>query len=123
MNWEQMADWRDKIKPVFSSVAAETNIKMKHDTHYDALNYEFSKVIGNEIYRLDFQPTEKHTISVTKYVDTFMFLPKLFSFMHNVIPMFPCLAKIKHEKIGDISGELEGSELKNSILGYLDNAL
>jgi hypothetical protein len=123
MDWGTMVEWRDRIKPVFCKISSESCIEMNHDTHYDAMNYEFIKVYGKQIYRVDFQPTEKYIINITKYVDTFLLFPRFFRLLHNAIPMFPYMAKTLHENMGEISGELDSEELKNKISAYLKNAL
>ena len=116
-------EWVKETKPIFEEVSGETQIHMGHDTHYDAMNFVYSKVVGNQMQRLDFQPMENHSFIVTKYIDTFPFFPRLFKLLHNVIPMFPYCAKIKFEQIGVLATELKGDELKKQILEYVKNAL
>ena len=116
-------DWIEKLRPAFKDVSLESGYRMGHDTHYDARNFVFSVIRGKEIHRLDFQPMENGTIQITKLTDIFPTLPWLFSFLHNVVPLFPYVAKVSYEVVGVLNPPFEGSGFKNKIQELVKNAL
>lgn len=116
-------EWIKRNEGVFREAAAECGVRMRHDTHYDASNFELSKVVGSEIYRLDFQPTENQTFVVTKHTDRFPLFPRLLRFLHNVIPFFPYLASTSEERLDDLKVNSEESGLKAEVVRLVRNAL
>jgi hypothetical protein len=108
---------------VFKEVANEKGIKLHHDTHYDAMNYEFEKWNQKDLLRLDFQPLPEGIIVVTKLTDHFPCLPKFLRWCWLSIPMFPYLAKIEHEKIGEIRLNQDNKSFKGAVLEMLAKAL
>lgn len=122
MNCDEFNKWIEESKPYFEEISKYTGLRLGFDTHYDALNFEFSAVKGKAKHRLDFQPMETGVFYITKYVDTFPFSPNICSILHSVIPMFPYLAKIEHHKFGEISKTVKGYELKESVMAYIKNA-
>lgn len=117
-----MESVRDKSS-IFKEVARESGVTMHHDTHYDALNFEFSRIAGNTILRLDFQPTENSSFIVTKYTDHFPIFPRLFRFLHNTVPFFPYLAEIRQEQVAEITADKEDSALKEEIVTLVQEAI
>ena len=116
-------DWVKRNQGVFREVASDSGVRMRFDTHYDASNYEYSKVVGSEIYRLDFQPTANETYVVKKFVDKFPFFPRLFWLAYNFIPLFPYLAEI--QEVDSCVAELGSDEpnLKAKVLRLVRDAL
>jgi len=107
----------------FESVGKELGIRLAHDTHYDALNYEYSVVSGHEIHRLDFQPTDGEIYQVTKLTEVYPFLPTLFRFLHNAVPYFPVIAKVEHQSIGQLPLNQKPIELQRQVRELVQNAL
>jgi hypothetical protein len=64
-----MIDENQNNTKSFERVSKELGIRLTHDTHYDALNNEYSIVSGRRIHRLDFQPTVRGSYQVTKLVE------------------------------------------------------
>jgi len=116
-------DWVKRYEGLFKEVAGEYGVRMHHDTHYDALNYEFSKVVGSDIYRLDFQPTVRKSFVVTRYTDSFPVFPRALRFLHNVIPLFPYLAKTNEERLEELDANNDVSRLKEEVVRLVRNAL
>lgn len=107
----------------FERVGKELGVRLAHDTHYDALNYEYSVILGSDIHRLDFQPIEPGVYKVTKYVESYPFLPRLFRLLQNNVPGFPVVATIKHQALTELPMSLESKELTFKIKELVRNAL
>lgn len=118
-----MIDENKNNRESFEKVSKELGIRLAHDTHYDALNYEYSVVSGHEIHRLDFQPTEGGVYQVIKLVEIYPFLPRLFRFLQNTVPLFPIVAKVEHQTIKELPLAMEPKELQSQVKELLRNAL
>lgn len=118
-----MIEQNENNRKVFEAVSAELGIKLSHDTHYDALNYEYSVVAGCEVHRVDFQPTEQGYYQVTKLVESYPFWPKLFLLLRNFVPLFPQVASIQHQPLSTLPLGLSPQELGKQIKSVLTSAL
>ena len=116
-------DWIENLKPVFKEVSLESGIPHSHDTHYDARNFVFSKVKGSEIHRLEFQPLESGSFQITKLIDRYPALPRVFRLLHNIVPFFPYIAKTNFENVGVLNPPFESAVFKNTIKETIENAL
>jgi hypothetical protein len=108
---------------IFRKIADEKGITVKHDTHYDACNYQFEKWDGLKLQRVDFQPLESGIIRVTHYTDAFTCLPKLLRWCHNNLPMFPYLAEIKYKTVCDFDSRLGNTEFEQKVLSIIETTL
>jgi hypothetical protein len=118
-----MIELNENNRKVFEEVSNELGIKLAHDTHYDALNYEYSVVIGREVHRVDFQPTEQGHYQITKLVESYPFWPRLFLLLRNVVPLFPQVANIQYQPLSTLPLSLSPQELGNEIKSVLTSAL
>ena len=92
-------------------IADTKGLELSLDTHYDANNCEFSWWIGNTKHRIDFQPTESNTITVTYYRDKYPFFGRFFRWAHYTIPMFPYVATRTFDTIGVFSESLTEADI------------
>lgn len=116
-----MIEWNEGNRATFEKVGRELGIRLAHDTHYDALNFEYSIVVGSELHRLDFQPTDRHTYQVTKMVETYPFAPRMFRFLASVVPYFPRVGRVEYSPAEELS--VEAGELDGRIKGLVREAL
>ena len=81
--------------------SAQAGLRLTHDTHYDARNWELQWWAGNTLIRLDFQPQDEASLKVrvTRYRDTFPMLGRLLNLAHRVLPVFPYVARRKSEPL------------------------
>ncbi len=102
-------------------VAAEYNLKLKEETHYEAINRELEWFENNKRYRLDFNLDKNVSrIVIAYYIDTFpIFLGRALVWCHNFIPGFPYCAKITWQKLAELSVDLSPTEYREKIKFYL----
>jgi len=75
------------------------NLHIGHDTHYDAMNWELSWWQGKVLHRLDFQPLEDNSLTITHLREYFKYLTRFLHWCHRYIPMFPYLAHITWNRV------------------------
>ena len=118
-----MIQQNENNRRVFEAVSEELGIKLSRDTHYDALNYEYSVVTGRKVHRVDFQPTEQGHYQITKLVESYPFWPRLFLLLRNVVPLFPQVANIQRQPLSTVPLSLSTQELGKQIKSVLTSAL
>jgi hypothetical protein len=85
------------------------------DTHHNARNWEFSCWRGNTLHRVDFQPLENGAVSITRYRDHFRALSRLLRWAHNVVPMFPYLARIERTHVASLPFPLSENDVVSAL--------
>ena len=45
---KRMNEWIEDAKSIFREISEASGIRLRHDTHYDAQNFEFSVVKGKK---------------------------------------------------------------------------
>jgi hypothetical protein len=113
----------DALAQAASAVAREHHVRLAHDTHYDARNWELSWWRGRTLHRVDIQPMHDRDTKVTYYQDRFPILPRLLRWAHREIPMFPYLAAITWRSLGDLRRGLTSDEYKAQLQTRLQELL
>ena len=111
-------DFPHAVQQALEELATQRGLKLRKETHYDAANRELHWFESNRLHRLDFNlDREKPLITVTHYVDEFpKLLPKAFLiWCHNFIPLFPYCAKIKWQRLTELSLDLSLDEYKQKL--------
>jgi len=111
-----------KLEQILKAQAGRFGLRLAHDTHYDAENWELSWWQGNVLHRLDFQPMDSGEIQVHHHRDKFPGLPRLLRWAHNAIPMFPYLAKMEWSKVAVLQSPLDETAVLQCIVSELEKS-
>ena len=98
--------------------ANRRGLRLAHDTHFDAGNWELRWWKGKALHRLDFHPLHNGTLAITHYTDHFTFFPRITRWAHDQIPMFPYPAHIEWERVGTLQFPLAERDVSK----YLDRS-
>jgi hypothetical protein len=79
--------------------------------------------VNNILYRLQFEEPEDKLIKVIIHRDVFKIFPRLLSWCHNNIPMFPYLADIKFDDLGLLSTDLTEHQFSNKINEFIKRSV
>lgn len=91
----------DELAKALYAIAQKYNLKLIKDTHYDAINRVLYWYENKMLKRINFECLS-HQVDVCLYQDEFPIAPRLFSWLHNNIPMFPYLAKISWQQLDNL---------------------
>ena len=103
-------------------ISLSYKMKLKEDTHFEAVNRELQWFRKNSEFRLDFTVL-KDSIVATYYVTTYPIFAKLLILFDRIIPLFPKYAKINWYKLPSVPLEMTQAEFKKMIVTYIDKIL
>jgi len=113
-------DFPDYLNEALEEIGLEYNLKLKKETHYEAIDRELQRIHKNRLDRLNFTFDSKNSlVKLTHYADAFPLFPKFLIWCHNFIPGFPYLGKIKWESLTDLPVGLSKEEYKVKVTAYV----
>lgn len=89
-----MFEFPCKLDKALQAAAKDRGFRLMRETHYDAINRELCWFERNMQKRIDFD-FDGNIVRVTFYGDRFPCFPRLWIGLHNIVPMFPYVAKIE----------------------------
>lgn len=111
----------NNIDHVLQDIAIKYKLKLLKNTHYNAINRELKWYTKKEIHRLNLNyDEEEKIISVTHYIDKVPFgMGRIIERLHDLVPLFPYLAKIEWYKIDNLPLNLTKEEYTITIENYI----
>jgi len=113
------------INLALQDISTKYKLKLLKNTHYNATNRELKWYTKKEIHRLNFNYDEEaKIITITHYIDKVPFcMGRIIEKLHDLVPIFPYLAKIEWLKIGTLPINLTKKEYTIIIENYIKRML
>jgi hypothetical protein len=92
-------------------IAQERGLRVEHDTHYDAFNWEIRWWAGNVLHAVDIQPYPEGWVELSRLRTHFPMLPRLLAWTLQAVPMLPRGDRTSREPLATLAWPSESARV------------